>query len=206
MTPDEIREALAAPFPASELKWKPQKVSGERALAVAYIDCRAVQNRLDDVLGIANWQEDIVPMGDGSALCKLSLRISGEWITRCDVGSPSQQPDEGDRRKAAVSDALKRAAVKFGVGRYLYAIPVQWCPYDAESKRITQPPTIALPKPTLIQRLVAKERELSCRGHELIEAVRAAGHERGLSGSITGWGVAGIEVATETVKSFQGVA
>jgi hypothetical protein len=40
-----------------------------------------------------------------------------------DVGGPSEQPDEGDRVKAAFSDALKRAAVKFGIGRYLYRLP-----------------------------------------------------------------------------------
>ena len=43
-----------------------------------------------------------------------------------DVGAPSEQPDGGDRLKAAFSDALKRAAVKFGIGRYLYRLPQQW--------------------------------------------------------------------------------
>jgi hypothetical protein len=34
------------------------KVSGNRALAAAYIDSRAVQNRLDEVLGVDGWQDD----------------------------------------------------------------------------------------------------------------------------------------------------
>jgi hypothetical protein len=56
------------------------------------------------------------------------------------VGSPSEQPDGGDRLKAAFSDALKRAAVKFGVGRYLYRLPAQWVDYDAQKRRFARTP------------------------------------------------------------------
>jgi hypothetical protein len=52
-------------------------------------------------------------------VCRLRCRIGGEWLTKVDVGSPSEQPDGGDRLKAAFSDAPLQAAVKFGVGRYL---------------------------------------------------------------------------------------
>jgi hypothetical protein len=45
-------------------------------------------------------------------------------LTKVDVGGPSEQPDGGDWLKAAFSDALKRAAVKFGVGRHL-ALPLR---------------------------------------------------------------------------------
>jgi|SRR5262245_40995395 len=114
---ESVIKALAAPFPAAAVKWKPGVVSGNRALAVCYIDARLVQDRLDEVLGPANWQDDYEVFADGSVLCR--LRLGDEWVTKADVGGPSEQPDEGDRRKAAVSDALKRAAVKFGIGRYL---------------------------------------------------------------------------------------
>jgi hypothetical protein len=66
-----------------------------------------------------------------------------------DVGGQSEQPDEGDRRKAAFSDALKRAAVKFGIGRYLYRLPQIWCDYDPKKRQFVRPPTLpasALPK------------------------------------------------------------
>src|SRR5438094_5089004 len=66
-----------------------------------------------------------------------------------DVGGQSEQPDEGDRRKAAFSDALKRAAVKFGIGRYLYRLPAQWVDYDPVKKQLAQLPQLpafALPK------------------------------------------------------------
>ena len=51
---------------------------------------------------------------------------------------------------AAVSDALKRAAVKFGVGRYIYRLDQQWVDYDAKAKKIVGTPRLpdwALPAP-----------------------------------------------------------
>jgi hypothetical protein len=69
-------------------------------------------------------------------------RIRGEWVTKCDVGSPSEQPDAGDRLKAAFSDALKRAAVKYGIGRFLYRLPPVWCDYDPQTKQFTKTPQL----------------------------------------------------------------
>ncbi len=144
-----ITDALSAPFNIKEVKFKPQSVKGNRALALAYIDCRVIQDRLDAVLGVENWQDEYELLTDGSVLCKLQLKIGERWITKMDVGSPSDQPDGGDRLKAAFSDALKRAAVKFGIGRYLYRLPAQWADYDPVKKQFTQPPQLpgfALPK------------------------------------------------------------
>ena len=45
---------------------------------------------------------------DGSVVCRLRLRLGDEWITKMDVGGQSEQPDEGDRRKAAFSDGAPR--------------------------------------------------------------------------------------------------
>ena len=144
-----IADALAAPFEPKDVKFKPQMVKNNRCLAMGYIDARLIQDRLDEVLGVENWQDKYEFLPDGSVVCRLRLKLGGRWITKTDVGSPSEQPDSGDRVKAAVSDALKRAAVKFGVGRYLYRLPAQWVDYDPVKKQIVQPPTLpafALPK------------------------------------------------------------
>jgi hypothetical protein len=146
---EELTEALAAPFDPRQVKFKPAVVSGHRALALAYIDARVIQDRLDDVLGVTGWQDEYECLPDGSVVCRLRLRLGDEWITKMDVGGQSEQPDEGDRRKAAFSDALKRAAVKFGIGRYLYRLPQQWCDYDPQKRQFTRTPTLppfALPK------------------------------------------------------------
>jgi hypothetical protein len=128
MTSRQIAEALAAPFEAQEVHWLPMVLTKDesRALAVAYVDARDVMNRLDRVVGIAEWQDEYQQLSDGTMLCRLSIRLDGEWITKCDVGGPSKQPDAGDKAKSAVSEALKRAAVKFGIARYLYRLEQTW--------------------------------------------------------------------------------
>jgi hypothetical protein len=137
-----ITRCLAAPFALTEVKFKPQVVKNNRAMALAYVDARAIQDRLDDVLGVEGWQDEYTTLEDGSVVCRLRLRIGREWITKMDVGSPSEQPDGGDRLKAAFSDALKRAAVKFGIGRYLYRLPAIWCDYDPVKKQFSRAPTL----------------------------------------------------------------
>ena len=137
-----ILSALAAPFDRDDLKFRPGAVSGNRALALPYIDARAVMERLDTVVGAANWQDAYELLPDGSALCRLQLRLDGEWIVKADVGGPSEQSDEGDRHKAAVSDALKRAAVKWGIGRFLYSLPQIWADFDPAKKRFVRTPEL----------------------------------------------------------------
>lgn len=146
---DQIADALAAPFDPREVKFKPTMVKNNRCLAMAYVSARTVMDRLDDVVGVANWQDEYTPLPSGSVLCRLSIRVGGEWVVKMDVGSPSEQPDEGDREKAAVSDALKRAAVKWGVSRYLYRLAAQWVDYDPVKRQIITPPQLpafAVPK------------------------------------------------------------
>jgi hypothetical protein len=152
-----LAAALAAPFPASVVGWKPQTIKDRRALAVAYIDARDVMDRLDAVLGPLGWQDSYECLPDGCVVCRLQLRLDGEWVVREDVGSPGGQPDVGDRRKAAFSDALKRAAVKFGVGRYIYRLDQQWVDYDPQKKRIVGEPKLpawALPESVSSPRVV----------------------------------------------------
>ena len=138
----ELTKRLATPFSANAIFFKPQKVEGNRALAVAYLDARSVMDRLDDVVGPGAWQDEYQVLPDGSVMCRLSLKVRDEWITKCDVGTRSDQPDEGDQQKAAFTDALKRAAVKFGIGRYLYRLPKQWIGYDSQRRWFTESPRL----------------------------------------------------------------
>jgi hypothetical protein len=154
-TAEQILKELSEPFDPGEVKFKPAVVSGNRAMALAYVDARVIQDRLDDVLGVEGWQDDYECREDGSVICRLSIRIGGEWIKKVDVGGPSEQPDGGDRLKAAFSDSLKRAAVKFGVGRYLYRTPQQWVDYDPQKRCFKTTPTLPAAfqpaKPTVAQ-------------------------------------------------------
>jgi hypothetical protein len=150
---DTVARVLSAPFDPSEVKFKPAAVSGDRALALAYVDARVIQDRLDEVCGVAGWQDSYRVLPEGAVVCRLRLKIGDQWITKVDVGSPSGQPDNGDRTKAAFSDALKRAAVKFGIGRYLYRLPRVWCDYDPTRREFVRVPALpawAVPPPRVI--------------------------------------------------------
>ncbi len=145
MTPSEIEAALSAPFDPSEIKWRagPVTKDGKSAMALAYIDARLVQDRLNKVLGTFGWEDEYTPTGqNGGYLCKLRCRVGDEWITKMDVGGESEQKDAGDRSKAAVSDALKRTAVKFGIGRFLYSLPKQWAAWNAQKGEFVNEPTL----------------------------------------------------------------
>lgn len=136
-----IQNELQKPFPDDEVGLKPQAFnqSRDKALAIKYIDSRSVANRLDEVFGFLNWWDEYEERDSGIVICHLTVRFGDQVVTKVDVGNQSDQADGGDRMKAAYSDALKRAAVKFGIGRYLYAEDGEWLPWDNQKKRFVLP-------------------------------------------------------------------
>lgn len=121
--------ALSAPFPPASIHWRAQTVTrdGGKALALAFIDARDVMDRLDAVCGPENWQDSYTETAKGRLICTLSIRIGGEWISKSDGAGDTDV--EGS--KGAISDALKRAAVKWGIGRYLYSLKNVWAPCES---------------------------------------------------------------------------
>jgi hypothetical protein len=127
--------ALAAEFPRDVVSWRAQTVSknGDKALALAYIDARDVMRRLDEVCTPAGWQDRYEVHG-GKTICYLSIRVEDQWVTKADGSGDSDIEEE----KGAISGAFKRAAVKWGIGRYLYDIEAPWAPcecYEAGGKK-----------------------------------------------------------------------
>jgi hypothetical protein len=61
---EDLAAALAAPFDSWDVHFKPAAVSGNRAPSIAYTDARAIQDRLDDVLGVDGWQDDYDCLSD----------------------------------------------------------------------------------------------------------------------------------------------
>ncbi len=111
----DLFAAIAAPFETQEVRTRSQ--AGRQ---LHYITARTAMNRLDSVLGPENWWDEYVP-GENSVLCRLTVRLpDGTTLTKADAGGYAGMPDQGDDDKSGFSDAFKRAAVKFGVGRYLY--------------------------------------------------------------------------------------
>ncbi len=127
----DVFERLAAPFPPEVISWRCGSTNGDKTkgMALAYIDSRDVMRRLDEVVGVAHWQ-DRYEFHGSRTVCYLSLRIDGEWITKADGAGDSDVEAE----KGAISDALKRAAVKFSVGRYLYDLDSPWVAIEQRGK------------------------------------------------------------------------
>lgn len=111
---------LAEPFPPEEVEWRFQRsgLDGENpwALVLAYITNRAIMQRLDDVIGVMNWKNEYTKGPEGGILCGISLWNDNQWITKWD-GSENTEIEEV---KGGLSGAMKRAAVQWGIGRYLY--------------------------------------------------------------------------------------
>lgn len=124
-------EALSAEFPRNAISWRAQSVTrdGTKAMALAYIDARDVMQRLDEAVGPENWQDRYEFHGPRT-VCYLSIRVNDEWITKADGAGDSDVEAE----KGAISDALKRAAVKWGIGRYLYDLDAPWVPCESYQK------------------------------------------------------------------------
>ena len=125
----DIFAALRAEFPREAVSWRAQsmKADGTSAMALAYIDARDVMNRLDEVCGPGGWQ-DRYEFHGARTVCYLSIRDQmGDWITKADGAGDTDVEAE----KGGISDAFKRAAVKWGIGRYLYDLDAPWVPCES---------------------------------------------------------------------------
>jgi hypothetical protein len=134
----DVLEALGAPFPDDEVEFLPRGNFEGKARALAYIDARSVMRRLDAVVGPANWSFDFDLLSPEGKMVKGKLTVLG--ITKCDAGEGGS---EDEVLKSAVSDALKRCAVHFGIGRYLYYLPSVWAPYDQRKRQFSETPRIS---------------------------------------------------------------
>ena len=89
---------------------------------LCYVDARYVQDKLDEVIGVGNWASDFLEI-KGNLFCRITitfLRDDGEVgiISKMDCGTESNV----EKQKGEASDAFKRAAVQFGIGRDLYGL------------------------------------------------------------------------------------
>lgn len=122
------------PIPLDQIEWRPDGKPtdverGEgRCRYVSYIDARHAAAALDNWVGPLNWRCHYSPpetWDQGLVMwCHIDVRDTdtGEWVRKSDIGKQSQFESE----KGLVSDAFKRAAVAWGVGRNLYELPMMW--------------------------------------------------------------------------------
>lgn len=142
----DVFKNLAAPFPSDRVSWRvgstnrrkfdAGQAQQRKGQALAYIDARDVMERFDEVLGPGNWQCEYMPMPNGTTCCRIGLWFGGQyqWIWKSNgagaTGDTSKESEREMAEKGAYSDAFKRAAVLWGVGRYLYDLDSPWVELD----------------------------------------------------------------------------
>lgn len=126
---------LKKPFPIEKISWRVGATTKDKtkAIPLAYIDARDVMERLDEVCGPENWQA-LYPHANGKTSCKIGIKIDDEWVWKENGAGDS----DVEGVKGAFSDAFKRSAVLWGVGRYLYDVPNIWVEID-EYKKFVNP-------------------------------------------------------------------
>lgn len=126
-----LKEQLEKPFLDDELEFRVGATNSDKTkgLVLAYIQARAIQNRLDEVVGIENWRVSYKEI-NGGFLAKLELKINNEWIAKEDGANVTDY----EAIKGGISSAFKRAASVWGIGRYLYEIESQWLPIEQKGK------------------------------------------------------------------------
>lgn len=149
-------EELAKPFPAEDIEWRVGSTNKDKTkgIALAYLTARAVMNRLDEVLSPENWQDSysVIPGTAGDTkgyICSISIHLGDTWVSKQDGADESNM----ESIKGGISDAFKRTAVKWGVGRYLYDVPNEWVPIESygnsyKLSKIPNLPAWALPEGT----------------------------------------------------------
>lgn len=134
-TAEELRQALSAPFSNGDIEWRVSATTADKTkgLAVPYVTNRAIQNRLDDTVGIDGWHNTFQPWKDGKAqLCGISIYFiqQKQWLTKWDGADDS----DFESVKGGLSDSMKRAAVEWGIGRYLYGMTQLWVKVEQRGK------------------------------------------------------------------------
>lgn len=120
---------LQNPFPEEMIEWRIGRCGAKGngqvwASCLAYVQARAIMDRLDEVCGPQNWKTAyrFESCGVSGVVCMLSIKTGDEWVTKEDG---AEQTDI-EAFKGGISSALKRAAVAWGIGRYLYDLESGW--------------------------------------------------------------------------------
>ncbi len=132
-------EHLKSPFDPKRVSWRVGSTTADKSkgMALAYLDSRDVQDRLDSVCGPANWQCRYQLLGR-TTVCEIGIFVAQnqdelvihDWVWKADGAGESDIEAE----KGALSDAFKRSAVKWGIGRYLYDLDSPWVEIEAFGK------------------------------------------------------------------------
>ena len=140
----DLLKKLREPFRKEELEFRVGATNNEKnmGLALAYVQARAIQNRLDELFGVDGWTVSYKEISAGF-ICSLSIKINDRWVTKEDGAGMT----EYESVKGGISNAFKRVASSgFGIGRYLYNAKKNWYPIRQQGRGyvFTETPVLEL--------------------------------------------------------------
>jgi hypothetical protein len=123
--------ALAAPFSPIAVSWRIGATTSDKTkgMALAYLDARDVMDRLDEVCTPGGWQATY-PHALQKTVCSIGILCGDHWVWKSNGAGDTDIEQE----KGALSDAFKRAAVLWGIGRYLYNIQSPWVEIETRGR------------------------------------------------------------------------
>ncbi len=136
MTDEEIIDSLKRPFSSNDIEWRISFAdtnndgSREYASVVCYINARAVQDRLDAVCGVGGWWNQ-PPQYNGEKTVNQGISINLPQAGVVTKWDGAEQTDI-EAVKGGLSNAMKRAAVLWGIGRYLYKLDAVYVTLKAD--------------------------------------------------------------------------
>ena len=148
-----IADALKRPFPPKSIHWRAGARTADKSkgIALAYLDARDVMHRLDEVVPM-KWQDRYSHVTQKGVICEIGIKVEDEWLWRANGAGDTQVEAE----KGAMSDAFKRAAVMWGIGRYLYFLPNVWVPLESGKKLLKTPDLPEWATPEGYDKILAK--------------------------------------------------
>jgi hypothetical protein len=190
---------LKTPFPPDRISWRVGSTTADkkRGMALAYIDARDVMERLDEVCGPGGWQ-CAYPHATGKTVCSIGVKVENEWVWKSDgAGDTDFEADKG-----ALSDAFKRAAVRWGVGRYLYDVDAPWVEIEPMGKSFKIAAS-ELPKlRALLNRSAPEEPGWKTRANKMREALKEAARPDDIDKIIASYGVSLKEIKEASPDAY----
>lgn len=136
----DMLDRLKKPFDVNRIHWRVGATNRAKdsCIALAYIDARDVMQRLDELVGFDMWQCRYPTSDSGLLICEIGIYLNDAWVWKANGAGDTQVEAE----KGKCSDAFKRAAVLWGIGRYLYSLKNTWVKYDSTTRKMIEQPSL----------------------------------------------------------------
>lgn len=136
----EITRKLQTPFYADEIEWRLQQsgLYGDKvwSIAIPYVQSRPIMDRLDEIFNPLGWRVSYREWKEDKQICCIEVfdEDKNQWIAKEDGAEDTKI----ESTKGGLSASFKRAAVAWGIGRYLYRMNTEYveCQFEKPANAV----------------------------------------------------------------------